>query len=122
MGSLADPQKSVLHVPRGFQWWMAEMARKLTDEVQLKLRFSEALRRRLAREARRRKRSLNTEIVERLNQSLLNQSADLTTSAAKALLASLDPSIVAKLVDIAMEQEIFKYAMSDEPPSEEGSK
>jgi Arc-like DNA binding domain len=86
------------------------MARKLTDEVQLKLRFSEALRRRLAREARRNKRSLNTEIVTRLDQSLLNQTADLTTVAAQALLASLDKAIVAKLIELAMEKDIFNYA------------
>jgi len=84
--------------------------RQLTDEVQLKLRFSEALRLRLAREARRQKRSLNAEIVERLNQSLLNQRTDLTTSAAKALLASLDPSIAAKLVELVQEREIFNHA------------
>ena len=85
--------------------------RKLTDEVQLKLRFSEALRLRLAREAKRRKRSLNAEIVQRLDQSLLNQSGDLATGAAKALLASLDPSIVAKLVELVMEREIFDFAV-----------
>ena len=84
--------------------------RKLTDEVQLKLRFSEALRLHLAREAKRRKRSLNAEIVERLNQSLLNQSGDLATGAAKALLASLDPSILAKLVELVQEREIFNHA------------
>jgi Arc-like DNA binding dprotein len=39
------------------------MARKLTDTVQLKLRFPEALRRRLEREARRHGQSLNGEIV-----------------------------------------------------------
>jgi hypothetical protein len=94
------------------------MARKrtLSDEVQLKLRFTEALRRRLAREARRRRRSLNAEIIERLNQSLLTQSDDLTTDVAKALFAGLDPSIVGKLVELAMEREaamerdIFDYA------------
>ena len=84
--------------------------RQLTDEVQLKLRFSEALRLRLAREAKRGKRSLNAEIIERLDQSLLNQSGDLATRAAKALLTSLDPSILAKLVELVQEREIFNYA------------
>jgi hypothetical protein len=46
------------------------MARKPTDEVQLKLRFSEALRRRLERVAKHNNRSMNTEIVHRLEQSL----------------------------------------------------
>jgi len=45
------------------------MARKPTDEVQLKLRFSEALRRRLERAAARNNRSMNTEIIHRLGQS-----------------------------------------------------
>jgi len=46
------------------------MARKPTDEVQLKLRFSEALRRRLERVAARNNRSMNTEIIHRLEESL----------------------------------------------------
>jgi hypothetical protein len=54
------------------------MARKPTDMVQLKLRFSEALRRRLEREAARNNRSMNTEIIHRLEESFrqheINQS------------------------------------------------
>jgi hypothetical protein len=46
------------------------MARKATDMVQLKLRFSEALRRRLERVAARNGRSMNTEIVHRLETDL----------------------------------------------------
>ena len=46
------------------------MARKPTDEVQLKLRFSETLRRRLERVAARNNRSMNTEIIHRLEESL----------------------------------------------------
>ena len=46
------------------------MARKPTDEVQLKLRFSEALRRRLERVAARNNRSMNTEIIHSLEESL----------------------------------------------------
>src|SRR5262245_22041426 len=46
------------------------MARKPTDIVKLQLRFHEALRRRLAQEAKRHDRSLNAEIVHRLEQSL----------------------------------------------------
>jgi hypothetical protein len=45
------------------------VARKPTDTVQLKLRFSEALRRRLEREAKRQENSLNAEIISRLEQS-----------------------------------------------------
>src|SRR5262249_46078395 len=39
-----------------------------------------------------------------------NQSGDLATLAAKALLASLDPSILAKLVELVQEREIFSHA------------
>ena len=45
------------------------MARKPTDMVQLKLRFPEAVRRRLDREAKRNNRSMNTEIIHRLQRT-----------------------------------------------------
>src|SRR3954471_10468940 len=46
-----------------------EMARKPTDTAHLNLRYPEALRRRLERAAKNGGRSLNSEIVERLEQS-----------------------------------------------------
>ena len=76
-------------------------ARKPTDMVQLKLRFSEVLRRRLVREAKKRNCSLNTEIVARLEQSLLSESlhdAPLSTITARALLSGLDDAVVRELV------------------------
>jgi hypothetical protein len=45
------------------------VARKLTDEVQLKLRFDERLRRRLEKAAEQHLFSMNREIIERLQQS-----------------------------------------------------
>jgi hypothetical protein len=51
------------------------MARKPTDTVQLKLRFSEALRRRLERAAKANNRSLNSEIVGRLEDSFSSDPA-----------------------------------------------
>ena len=45
------------------------MARNPTDEIQLKLRFAEALRRRLERAAADNNRSMNAEIIHRLEQS-----------------------------------------------------
>jgi predicted transcriptional regulator len=45
------------------------MTRKPTDTAHLNLRYPEALRRRLERAAKNSRRSLNTEIVERLEQS-----------------------------------------------------
>jgi hypothetical protein len=44
------------------------MARKPTDTVQLKLRFDEKLRRQLEREAAKNDRSLNAEIISRLQR------------------------------------------------------
>jgi ABC-type transporter MlaC component len=49
------------------------MRRKLTDQVQLKLRFDENLRRKLERAAAKNDRSMNAEIVRRLEQSLLDE-------------------------------------------------
>jgi hypothetical protein len=45
------------------------VARKPTDTAHLNLRYPEALRRRLERAAKNSRRSMNTEIVERLEQS-----------------------------------------------------
>jgi hypothetical protein len=45
------------------------MARKPAETVQLKLRFSEALRRQLERKAKDNDQSMNTEIVQRLERS-----------------------------------------------------
>jgi Arc-like DNA binding domain len=63
------------------------VARKPTDTVQLKLRFSESLRRRLEREAKREERSLNAEIVGRLDESFQKaREADLTADTFRAAL------------------------------------
>jgi Arc-like DNA binding domain len=51
------------------------MARKPTDTVQLKLRFYEKLRRRLEREAEENKRSMNAEIIDRLEKSFAKEDA-----------------------------------------------
>jgi hypothetical protein len=61
------------------------LARKPTDTVQLKLRFSEALRRRLEREAARQDRSLNSEIISRVEQSFQKRDeSELTASTLRA--------------------------------------
>jgi plasmid stability protein len=63
------------------------MARKKTDIVQLKLRFPEALRRQLEREAKRHGRSLNAEIVSILSHKFLD--ADEIQKRARAMLADI---------------------------------
>jgi hypothetical protein len=54
------------------------MPRKPTDEVQLKLRFKEKLRQRLSRAAAQSGRSMNAEIIHRLEVSFTE--ADLRSS------------------------------------------
>lgn len=49
------------------------MPRKPTEQVQLKLRFDEKLRRRLAGAAAKNDRSMNSEIIARLEQSLRDE-------------------------------------------------
>jgi hypothetical protein len=62
-----------------------QMVRKKTDVVQLKLRFSEALRRRLEREAKHQEWSLNREIISRLEESFRkSEKADLMASTFRA--------------------------------------
>jgi Arc-like DNA binding domain len=81
------------------------MARKPTDTVQLKLRFSETLRRRLAREAKQRNCSLNTEIVARLEQSLKSESlhdAPLSTVMARTLYDGLDGAVLDELAALVL--------------------
>jgi len=56
------------------------MARKPTDEVQLKLRFSESLRRRLEREAKREGRSMNSEIIHRLRRTFMIDDSGAATN------------------------------------------
>jgi hypothetical protein len=82
------------------------MPRNPTDMVQLKLRFSEGLRRRLAREARRRNCSLNTEIIARLEQSLLSEGLPQPPAAAKAraLRSFLDEDVLSELVRLFLEE------------------
>ena len=61
------------------------MARKPTATVQLKLRFAVALRRRWEREAARQDRSLNSEIISRVEQSFQKRDeSELTASTLRA--------------------------------------
>jgi hypothetical protein len=91
------------------------MARKPSDTVQLKLRFSERLRRRLVREAKKNGVSLNTEIVNTLERAF-HQSDDLIKARAQMFAEALGDDIadgIAKYVAnkrAATEQEIAEFA------------
>jgi plasmid stability protein len=81
----------------------AERPRPLDDTVQLKLRFSEALRRRLEHEASRHGRSMNAEIIKRLETSFM-ASEQIPRLVADALLKGLDPDIIDAMGDTLIEQ------------------
>jgi macrodomain Ter protein organizer (MatP/YcbG family) len=79
------------------------MARKPTDTVQLKLRFPEALRRRLVREAKRRGESLNGYIVRVLEEAF--QQSDDVQQRAQAIAEALGDQIVNAIVEQARKEE-----------------
>jgi hypothetical protein len=82
---------------------MARKIRKPTDTVQLKLRLSEVLRRRLVREARMRKSSLNTTILALLEEAVAGWpqgQVDVNAVLARTLLNSLNDAILKKIVEI----------------------
>jgi Arc-like DNA binding dprotein len=82
------------------------MQRKLTDQVQLKLRFDERLRRKLERAAERSDRSLNSEIVHRLEQSL--QSEELLTEIRNEMAAMKTAMIDLQKAMMAKQEEQFE--------------
>jgi Arc-like DNA binding domain len=73
------------------------LARKLTDTVQLKLRFEEGLRRRLEREAASHNCSMNAEIVSRLQ-------------------ASFEQPMLTKLMENAVMGALIKYHAKPQDP------
>jgi hypothetical protein len=69
------------------------VARKKTDVVQLsKIRMTESLRARLARDAKRNGITLNGEIVDRLEKSYANEAQSMRDSAIVDLLVDRDKS------------------------------
>jgi HicB family len=82
------------------------MARKPTDTVQLKLRFPEALRRRLVREAARRGQSLNGYIVRILEEAF--QQSDIVQQRAQAIAEALGDEIVNTVVEEAKKFELLE--------------
>jgi hypothetical protein len=85
--------------------------RPLNETVQLKLRFSEALRRKLEEAAASNKRSLNAEIIKRLEGSFLSLDR-IPRLVADALLEGLDPDVIA-----AMSETIIEDWQSDQAAS-----
>jgi Arc-like DNA binding domain len=77
--------------------------RPLKETVQLKLRFSESLRRQLEHAAAENSRSMNAEIIKRLETSFLAPE-QITRLVADALLKGLDPDIVGAMGDTIIEE------------------
>ena len=85
--------------------------RALNETVQLKLRFSEALRQMLEREAAFNHRSLNAEIIKRLEASFISPDR-LPRLIADALLKGLHPDIEDAIRDKVIEDYRSDEAMS----------
>jgi hypothetical protein len=75
------------------------MARKLTDTIQLKVRMSEALRREMEDAAARKGRSMNAEIVARLEYSA-RKDQDAITELAKLWLDSVPKNIRDRMIEL----------------------
>ena len=89
------------------------MARKPTDTIKLNLRFPEALRRQLEREAKKEGRSLNTEIVERLYRSLREGNKQTDVIAEYLFSALQDEGVLDKILEMAAENEADMYAYDE---------
>ena len=74
------------------------MARKPTETVQLKLRFPEKLRRRIEAAADKNERSMNAEIVHRLEQSFERDGREalIRDTAAATATAVLDAAKISR--------------------------
>jgi hypothetical protein len=81
------------------------MARKPTDTIKLNLRFSEALRRQLEREAKKERRSLNTEIVERLYRSLRQEDKQTDIIAQYLFSVLQEEGVLAKILEMSAEDD-----------------
>jgi hypothetical protein len=93
-GDTCDPKLFMLYHPKWSRIGRGAVARKLTDEVQLKLRFDERLRRRLEKAAEQHLFSMNREIIERLEQSFSAEDQAAQFDELKRLLTERDREIV----------------------------
>jgi Arc-like DNA binding dprotein len=75
------------------------VARKPTDTIQLKVRLSEALRRQMEDAAARNGRSMNAEIVARLQHSI-QKDQDAITELAKHVLDILPDDVRMRLIQL----------------------
>ncbi|HEV3147216.1 MAG TPA: Arc family DNA-binding protein [Chthoniobacterales bacterium] len=76
---------------------MGRMARKPSDPVKLNLRFTEALRSRLEKQATKNNRSLNEEIIRRLEESFKREDLE---DFAERLAEKLGSVVTVKIGDV----------------------
>lgn|SRR5215472_3929794 len=75
------------------------MARKPTETIQLKVRLSKALRRQMEDAAAQNGRSMNAEIVARLQRSVLGDQ-NAVTELAKMLLDSVPSNVRERMIEL----------------------
>jgi hypothetical protein len=92
-GVTCDPNAFMIH---GITRRDTQMSRKPSETVQLKLRFPERLRQRIESAAARDERSMNAEIVRRLEQSF--QKEDLQANQARLAEAAATTAVEKLLV------------------------
>ena len=100
------------------------MARKPTDTVQLKLRFSERLRRRLEQAAKHNDWSMNTEIVNRLDTSFQREDQEEMIERAAREAVQAHQEVTRKLLaaELRKNKHESPLGLSNLPPKGEDSK
>jgi hypothetical protein len=80
------------------------MSRKPSDPVKLNLRFTEALRSRLEKQAARNNRSMNEEIIRRLEESFRNEDLMTALEALSERMSKKVDNVTVKLGDMILKQ------------------
>jgi thioredoxin-like negative regulator of GroEL len=80
------------------------MSRKPADPVKLNLRFTEALRARLEKHAARNNRSMNEEIIRRLEESFRNEDLMTALEALSERMSEKVDNVTVKLGDMILKQ------------------
>jgi hypothetical protein len=86
------------------------MARKPTDTAIFSLRIREELRKRIEREAQRQERSMNTEIIERLEESFRREDND---AGARRVAALAFADVMYEMTDHMQSLEQMRRALKD---------
>jgi hypothetical protein len=80
------------------------MSRKPSEQVKLNLRFTEALRSRLEKQAARNNRSMNEEIIRRLEESFRSEDLMAALEALAGRMSEKVDNVTVKLGDMILKQ------------------